>query len=67
MKWYMRRCVKCRRYTLDTDKCPYCGSNTEVPHPPRFSPEDRFVEYRIRAKIESSLFDLEKKPVYVVD
>lgn len=66
MKWYLKRCVKCRKYTLQ-DKCPYCGSETETPHPPRFSPEDRYVEYRIKAKLESNKMDLDRKPVYSMD
>ncbi|MEM1532560.1 MAG: RNA-protein complex protein Nop10 [Desulfurococcaceae archaeon] len=51
MKWLMKRCIKCRRYTLK-DRCPICGSQVVTPHPPRFSPEDRFVEYRVKAKME---------------
>ncbi|MCS7127857.1 MAG: RNA-protein complex protein Nop10 [Sulfolobales archaeon] len=53
MKWLMRRCIKCGRYTLK-DRCPICSSQVIVPHPPRFSPEDRFVEYRVKAKMELS-------------
>ncbi|MEM4695735.1 MAG: RNA-protein complex protein Nop10 [Desulfurococcaceae archaeon] len=63
----MRRCVKCKKYTIVSDKCPYCGAETEIPHPPRFSPEDKYVEYRIKAKIESNTLDLEKKPLYFID
>jgi len=48
MKHLIRRCIKCGRYTLK-DKCPLCGSETIDPHPPRFSPEDRYVAYRVRA------------------
>lgn len=48
MKYLIRKCTKCGRYTLK-DKCPICGSETISPHPPRFSPEDRYVAYRIKA------------------
>ena len=30
--------------------CPVCGGPTSTAHPPRFSPEDRYGEYRRRAK-----------------
>lgn len=48
MRYRIRRCVKCGRYTL-RDRCPACGSETISPHPARFSPEDRYVEYRVMA------------------
>ncbi len=51
MKWLMRRCVKCGRYTLRRDRCPVCGGELVVPHPPRFSPEDRYLVYRYRMKL----------------
>jgi len=42
----MRKCVKCGAYTLSKDKCPYCGGPVRVPHPPKFSVEDRYGKYR---------------------
>jgi H/ACA ribonucleoprotein complex subunit 3 len=48
MRYLIRKCIKCGRYTLK-DRCPICGSETVSPHPPRFSPEDRYVAYRIKA------------------
>ena len=53
MRWLMRKCVNCGRYTLRQDKCPVCGSEVRVPHPPRFSPEDKYVRYRLKAKLSS--------------
>jgi len=50
MKWLMRKCVNCGRYTLRQDRCPICGSEVRVPHPPRFSPEDKYVRYRLKAR-----------------
>jgi len=50
MKFLMRRCPHCGRYTFK-ETCPVCGSPTVVPHPPRFSPEDKYVKYRILAKL----------------
>lgn len=53
MKWLLRRCIRCGRYTLSRDKCPVCGGPVRVPHPPRFSPEDRYLKYRYLMKKES--------------
>jgi len=44
--WLLRRCVKCGRYTLNKEKCPYCGGMVRTPHPPKFSPENRYAKYR---------------------
>lgn len=46
MNWLLRKCTVCGRYTLRRDKCPVCGGAVRVPHPPRFSPDDRFIRYR---------------------
>ena len=42
-------CNKCREYTLKSI-CPYCGNKTINPHPPRFSPQDRYGVYRRKLK-----------------
>jgi len=55
LKWLLRKCVKCGTYTLRQDKCPKCGSQVRVPHPPRFSPEDKYVKYRYLMKKISRL------------
>jgi len=47
----MRRCRVCGRYTLRRDRCPVCGGELVVPHPPRFSPEDKYVVYRYKMKL----------------
>ncbi|RLE80845.1 MAG: RNA-protein complex protein Nop10 [Thermoprotei archaeon] len=41
----IRKCKSCGRYTLK-ENCPVCGAPTVDPHPPRFSPEDRYGKYR---------------------
>jgi len=46
MKFLLRKCPRCGKYTL-REKCPVCNVNTKVAHPPRFSPEDKYVRYRI--------------------
>jgi H/ACA ribonucleoprotein complex subunit 3 len=49
MKWKIRRCPICKRYTLK-EICIHCKVKTIVPHPHRFSPEDKYVIYRILSK-----------------
>ncbi|MEM0491088.1 MAG: RNA-protein complex protein Nop10 [Acidilobaceae archaeon] len=55
MKWYMRKCIRCGRYTLREDKCPYCGGELVIPHPPKFSPQDKYIKYRYELKKEKKL------------
>ncbi|ADX85109.1 RNA-protein complex protein Nop10 [Saccharolobus islandicus] len=49
MKWKMKKCPKDNTYTFK-DICPVCGYKTMIPHPSRFSPEDKYVKYRIELK-----------------
>ncbi len=49
MVWLLRKCTRCGIYTFQ-ETCPRCGAPTRVPHPPRFSPEDKYVRYRLEAK-----------------
>ncbi|MDE1826558.1 hypothetical protein DYY67_1465 [Candidatus Nitrosotalea sp. TS] len=46
MKFLMRKCTNCKRYTLK-DECPKCGSNTASVHPGKYSPDDKYARYRI--------------------
>ncbi len=46
MKFLLKKCPRCGRYTL-REACPVCKINTKVAHPPRFSPQDKYVKYRI--------------------
>lgn len=50
MRTLLRVCRACSQYTL-RDECPRCGGQTVVPLPPRYSPEDRYGEYRRRLKL----------------
>ncbi|HIE14516.1 TPA: RNA-protein complex protein Nop10 [Candidatus Bathyarchaeota archaeon] len=50
MVWLLRRCVSCGRYTLKKDLCPYCGGPLKVPHPAKFSPDDKYAKYRVALK-----------------
>lgn len=55
MRWLLRRCRSCGRYTLRRDRCPVCGGELYVPHPPRFSPEDKYLVYRYKMKLMAGL------------
>jgi len=50
--WLLRKCEKCGKYTLSTVGCPYCGGNVRTPHPPKFSPADKYLKYRMAMKKE---------------
>ncbi|MHC1572117.1 MAG: RNA-protein complex protein Nop10 [Methanosarcinales archaeon] len=45
MKFKIRRCTSCHRYTLK-EVCPICRSPTENPQSPRFSLKDPYGKYR---------------------
>lgn len=42
----MRRCASCGRYTLK-ERCTGCGAATERAHPAKFSPDDKYMRYRL--------------------
>jgi H/ACA ribonucleoprotein complex subunit 3 len=50
MVWLLRKCVKCGAYTMKQDVCPSCGGKVRVPHPAKFSPEDKYAKYRSAMK-----------------
>lgn len=52
MVWLLRKCEKCSRYTLNTDTCPQCGGQVHIPHPAKFSPDDKYAKHRIALKKE---------------
>jgi H/ACA ribonucleoprotein complex subunit 3 len=52
MVWLLRKCEKCGKYTLNKEACPYCGGKVLVPHPPKFSPDDKYLMYRMALKRE---------------
>jgi len=45
----IRYCPSCKRYTLK-ERCPSCGRETIFHVPPKFSPEDKYAEYRRKAR-----------------
>ncbi|MCJ7770453.1 RNA-protein complex protein Nop10 [Candidatus Bathyarchaeota archaeon] len=46
VKFLLRRCKTCGKYTLDVERCPLCGGEVKVPQPGKFSPDDRYSKYR---------------------
>ncbi|MEM3525780.1 MAG: RNA-protein complex protein Nop10 [Candidatus Jordarchaeaceae archaeon] len=51
MKYLLRKCISCGEYTLK-EVCPYCKGKVRIPHPPRFSIEDRVGKWRRQLKKE---------------
>jgi H/ACA ribonucleoprotein complex subunit 3 len=51
MRSLLRRCTNCGAYTLSKERCPRCGGPVKVPHPPKFSPEDKYQRHRILQKL----------------
>jgi H/ACA ribonucleoprotein complex subunit 3 len=50
--WLLRKCEKCANYTLKKEVCPYCGAKVHTPHPAKFSPDDKYLKYRLAHKKE---------------
>ncbi|MCL2358485.1 MAG: RNA-protein complex protein Nop10 [Nitrososphaerota archaeon] len=50
MNWQLRKCVKCEAYTLNKAICPVCKGDVRIPHPAKFSPDDKYLKYRMAAK-----------------
>ncbi|MBO5653893.1 MAG: RNA-protein complex protein Nop10 [Candidatus Methanomethylophilaceae archaeon] len=51
MRSALRKCESCNTYTLK-DTCPSCGKASKQAAPPRYSPDDRYGEYRRKSIIE---------------
>jgi len=51
VKTLLRKCPSCGRYTL-REQCPQCGGTTLMSMPAKYSPGDRYGEYRRRLKRE---------------
>jgi H/ACA ribonucleoprotein complex subunit 3 len=46
MRYMLRICTNCKRYTLK-EICSICNNKTNIAHPPKFSPDDKYIRYRI--------------------
>jgi H/ACA ribonucleoprotein complex subunit 3 len=50
MVWLLRKCITCNTYTLNQFKCPKCEGKIKIPHPAKFSMDDRYRTYKLRMK-----------------
>ncbi|MDR2699619.1 MAG: RNA-protein complex protein Nop10 [Nitrososphaerota archaeon] len=48
--WQLRKCVNCSHYTLNKTVCPACNGVVRIPHPAKFSPDDKYLKYRMAMK-----------------
>ena len=46
MRFQLRKCTNCNRYSLK-EKCPLCNEETISAHPAKFSPDDKYMRYRL--------------------
>lgn len=46
----LKICKKCGEYTLNENECPHCDGEVQVAHPPKFSPDDKYLKYRVALK-----------------
>ena len=46
LRFQMRKCTKCNQYTLK-EKCIKCNEETISAHPAKFSPDDKYMKYRL--------------------
>ena len=49
MRFQLRKCSKCDKYTLKNE-CPVCKEDTKSAHPAKFSPDDKYMRYRLAEK-----------------
>ncbi len=47
---YLYKCTNCGTYTLDEKTCSKCGADVRNPAPPKYSPQDKYGDYRRKAK-----------------
>ena len=46
MRFQLRKCTKCNQYTLK-ENCSKCNEKTVSAHPAKFSPDDKYMRYRL--------------------
>jgi len=49
MRFQLRKCKKCNKYSLK-ESCSACNEKTVSVHPAKFSPDDKYMRYRILNK-----------------
>ena len=50
MVWLLRQCKVCEKYTLNKESCPKCGGVVKLPHPAKFSLDDKYRKYRLKMR-----------------
>ncbi|CAI9831713.1 MAG: RNA-protein complex protein Nop10 [Nitrosopumilus sp.] len=53
MRFQLRRCRGCGAYTLKKE-CPECGGETKSAHPAKFSPDDKYMRYRLAERYQGT-------------
>lgn len=51
---YINKCNNCKTYTLKSI-CPNCSQPTTNPKPAKYSLEDKYGEYRRKAKVKNDM------------
>ncbi len=51
MRFQLRKCIKCNQYTLK-EKCTKCNEGTISAHPAKFSPDDKYMRYRLAERYD---------------
>lgn len=51
MRFQLRRCAGCHTYTMKAE-CPKCAGETASVHPAKFSPDDKYMRYRLAERYE---------------
>ncbi len=51
MRFQLRKCKSCNQYSLK-QKCPKCNEKTTIAHPAKFSPDDKYMKYRLEEVYE---------------
>jgi len=46
MRFQLRKCDKCKKYSLKY-MCSICKQETVSVHPAKFSPDDKYIRYRL--------------------
>ncbi|HXV66561.1 MAG TPA: RNA-protein complex protein Nop10 [Nitrosopumilaceae archaeon] len=51
MHFQLRKCIFCNLYTLKNE-CSKCKEKTKIVHPAKFSPDDKYMKYRLAESYE---------------
>ena len=46
MRFQLRKCENCQLYSLK-EFCKICNNETKSAHPAKFSPDDKYIRYRV--------------------